>query len=60
MLQIPRLRQPDEVTCLPTCVRSVLVYRGHPVSDAEVADACRVSRRGAVLDLARDGLSEAG
>lgn len=60
MLRIPRLRQPNSVACLPTCVRAVLAYHGRQVSDDEAAEMCRTDSAGTVADLAVQGLAEAG
>ncbi len=60
MLQVPRIPQPDDVTCLPACVRAVLAYWGQSLSDAEAAALCRTFLRGTLLDVAVRGLADAG
>jgi ABC-type bacteriocin/lantibiotic exporter with double-glycine peptidase domain len=60
MLPVPRIRQPDPVSCLPAAVWCVLQYLGYAAPYEEVADACRMDRLGAVEPLAMAGLLEAG
>src|SRR5687768_9137959 len=60
MLPVPRLRQPDSVSCLPACVWSVLRFQGYEVEYPDVARACRLGQLGAVPELAIQGLMEAG
>ena len=60
MLLVPRRRQPNPVACLPTCVWSVLTFEGYAVDYEEVAAACLLDNRGAVLELTGLGLQEAG
>lgn len=60
MLRVPRFRQPDEVSCLPTCVYAVLVYEHglHIVTYEEIARICRLDAQGAVDYVAVQSLSE--
>lgn len=60
MLKIPTLRQVSSVTCLPTCLRAVLAYRGLELSEEEVVEACDTSVDGTRADMAVQGLSDAG
>lgn len=60
MLPVPRRKQDSDVTCLPTCVWAVLAFEGFEVSYDDILDACRMDQRGAVLELALEGLAEAG
>ena len=60
MLLVPRRKQESDVTCLPTCVWAVLTFEGFDVSYQDVREACRMDQRGSVLELAIQGLSEAG
>lgn len=59
MLWVPRRRQPDRVSCLPTCVWAVLEFEGQDVTFDEVVAACLLGSHGAVLELALQGLREA-
>lgn len=60
MLEVPRRCQPDAFGCLPTCVWSVLTFQGYVLEYEEVEAACLVGPRGALLELAVQGLQEAG
>ena len=60
MLYVPRLRQPDDVSCLPTAVTSVLRFHGYPADYADVADACKLGPLGALQEISLQGLLEAG
>lgn len=59
MLRVPKLRQPDLVTCFPTAVWAVLLYHGYEVEFGEVASACRLGRYGVLQEIAVQGLREA-
>jgi hypothetical protein len=57
----PLLRQPpDSNSCLPTAVRAVLLWYGEDVTQDEVSGWCQEDSKGCGLDLAIDGLREAG
>lgn len=60
MLRVPLLRQPDDVSCLPACVWSVLTYAGNQVDYEAIEAACRLDQFGAVQELAIQALREAG
>lgn len=60
MLYVPRLRQPDEVSCLPTAVTSVLRFHGYPAEYADVAAACKLGPLGALQEISIQGLLETG
>ena len=60
MLRVPRLRQPDETSCLPTCVEAVLRFLDYDCSAAEVREWCYTTKSGCDADLAVQGLREAG
>ncbi|MBI3945501.1 MAG: C39 family peptidase [Armatimonadetes bacterium] len=60
MLHVPTFRQPDDVACLPTCVRAVLAFRGYPLSDEDASRLCQTDYEGTVIDLALSGLADAG
>ena len=49
MLRIPLIRQPDDVACLPTCIRVVLAYRGIPLSAEDAAQTCDTDHEGTVV-----------
>jgi ABC-type bacteriocin/lantibiotic exporter with double-glycine peptidase domain len=59
MLLVPRRRQPSPVECLPTCLWSVLTYEGYAIAYEEILRACLLGPRGALLELAAQGLREA-
>lgn len=59
-LPVQACRQPNAVACLPTAVWVVLSDRGHAVSYDEIAEACEMDARGAVQEIALQGLREAG
>jgi hypothetical protein len=57
----PLLQQPPgSNSCFSTSVRAVLLWWGEQVSQREAQEWCREGRRGCILDLAIDGLREAG
>lgn len=60
MLRVPKLRQPDSISCLPTCIHSALIYLYGEAAPAyeEVVEACRLDLRGAVDELAFYGLQQ--
>lgn len=60
MLRVPTLRQPDDVTCLPTCIRAVLAYHGRRVTSRDAADMCRTHEAGSGVVHALDALVDAG
>jgi len=62
MLPVPRYRQRDPISCLPTCVHAVLEYRHgeNAITYEDVFEACCLDSKGAVVDLAIQGLQEAG
>ena len=60
MLRVPAIRQPSEITCLPTCVRAALLFLGRSIPQEEAEDACGTGSRGTVVDVALDGLAGAG
>jgi ABC-type bacteriocin/lantibiotic exporter with double-glycine peptidase domain len=60
MLQVPRIRQPNRVTCLPACVWAVLRYQELPVELDDIIAACRLDSRGAVQEIALQGLRDEG
>lgn len=60
MLRVPTLRHPDETSCLPTCVESVLQFLGYPATHEEVRRWCHTRPEGSEADLAVQGLGEAG
>jgi hypothetical protein len=60
VLYVPRRKQDSDVTCLPTCVWAVLTFEGFDVAYEDILEACRMDERGAVLELAIQGLAEAG
>jgi len=58
MLDIPRRRQPNAVTCLPTCVWCVLTFHGYSVDLDDIIEACRLDSLGASDELALQILRE--
>jgi ABC-type bacteriocin/lantibiotic exporter with double-glycine peptidase domain len=60
MLPVPKLRQPDETSCLPTCIEAVLRFLGYGCSPAEVREWCYTTNSGCDADLAVQGLRDAG
>ena len=58
ILDVPRRRQPDGVTCLPTCVWCVLTFQGYRVDLDDVIEACRLDTLGASDELALQSLRE--
>ena len=56
MLRVPRLRQPDDTSCLPTCVEAVLQFLGYDCSYSEVREWCHATPSGCDADLAIQGL----
>src|SRR5437868_3756271 len=56
----PLRQPPGSNSCLPTAVRAVLLWHGEQASPEEVSEWCREERKGSILDLALDGLREAG
>jgi ABC-type bacteriocin/lantibiotic exporter with double-glycine peptidase domain len=60
MLRVPKLRQPDASSCLPTCVCAVLQFLAYDCDYEEVRLWCHTSRTGCDADLASQGLIEAG
>src|SRR5688500_8588401 len=60
MLHVPKLRQPDDTSCLPTCIEAVLSYLGYDCSPSEVRDWCHATVSGCDSDLAVQGLRDAG
>jgi ABC-type bacteriocin/lantibiotic exporter with double-glycine peptidase domain len=60
MLRVPRLKQPDSTSCLPTCVEAVLRYHGYAANAARIREWCYTTSRGSDADLAVQGLNEAG
>ena len=57
----PLLQQPPgSNSCLSTAIRAVLLWFGERVTAAEVSEWCAEDPNGCVLDLAIDGLRDAG
>src|SRR5882724_3878689 len=55
------LRQPlGSNSCFPTTVLAILLWHGETVTLEEVSEWCLEDQDGCVLDLALDGLREAG
>jgi hypothetical protein len=61
VLRVPKLRQPDPVSCLPTSVYSVLLYALEEAAPEYevVARACVLGPKGAVDEVSFYGLREA-
>lgn len=60
VLLVPPIRQPDDMSCLPTRVRSVLAFWGRRVSDDDAAAMCHTLAWGTVVDFALGALADAG
>jgi ABC-type bacteriocin/lantibiotic exporter with double-glycine peptidase domain len=60
MLHVPKLRQRNDTSCLPTCVESVLQFLGYDIAPSEVAGWCHTTLSGCDVDLAVQGLRDAG
>ena len=60
MLRVPARRQPDSVSCLPTCVEVVLDFLGYHTEASENRRWCYTTRVGSDVDLAIQGLDDAG
>ena len=57
----PLLRQPPgSNACLPTCVYAVLLWHGENVTLDNVSAWCQEETQGCFLDIAIDGLRDAG
>ena len=56
----PLRQPPSRNSCLPTVVRAVLHWHGVQASPDEVSEWCQEESKGCLLDLAIDGLREAG
>jgi ABC-type bacteriocin/lantibiotic exporter with double-glycine peptidase domain len=60
MLLVPTRRQPDDVSCLPTCVLAVLEFLGREIEFADALRYCHTTAVGSDVDLAVQGLTAAG
>ena len=60
MLAVPLRKQEDETACLPTCVAAVLGFLGYEPPIDDVRYWCRTTERGSDVDLAIQGLNDAG
>jgi ABC-type bacteriocin/lantibiotic exporter with double-glycine peptidase domain len=60
MLHVPIRRQPDDTSCLPSCVDAVLGFFGMDVEHAQVREWCHTTAVGSDVDLAIQGLNDAG
>jgi ABC-type bacteriocin/lantibiotic exporter with double-glycine peptidase domain len=60
MLSVPASRQPDDVSCLPTCIQAVLAFLGREPDPGLVEDWCHLTPLGCDVDLAIQGLNDAG
>ena len=60
MLQVPRIRQPNNATCFPACVWAVLTYAGNAIEYEEIEAACALDPLGAAPEVALQALADAG
>jgi ABC-type bacteriocin/lantibiotic exporter with double-glycine peptidase domain len=60
MLFVPKLRQPDGVSCLPTCIQAALAFHGRQQELGELRARCAATSVGSNADLAVHRLNDAG
>ncbi len=59
-IELPCLRQEQDYTCVPTCIRIVLHRLGVALSETEICAACKTTPLGNDLDEAAQGVTLLG
>jgi ABC-type bacteriocin/lantibiotic exporter with double-glycine peptidase domain len=59
-IELPRLSQAEDYSCVPACIRIVLQHFGHDHAEFEICEACKSSNRGTSQNQAVVGIEKLG
>jgi ABC-type bacteriocin/lantibiotic exporter with double-glycine peptidase domain len=59
-IELPRLSQKEDYSCVPACIRIVLQHWGHDYAELKICEACKTSDRGTSQNQAVAGIKKLG
>jgi len=59
-IELPRLFQEEDYSCVPACIRMVLLHLGYDYAESQICEVCETSDRGTGQNQAVAGIEKLG